>query len=272
MSAASLFLGFYSFWHGRLHMPGAGWLLKRVARCLTVLQGVPVPVPPFGTARLDLRDTAAFAWLNYAVDGMLPEEELRTAMADVLRPDAVLWDVGASVGVISAWFGQPQYGLRQICAFEPNASARRTLESLLYGQSHVRMYDCALGAANGRGSLLVDSANSSLGRLHLTLVGDCSCHVDIRTGDDLLAHELNSAPPDVVKIDVEGREADVLAGMARVIAEHHPVIFVEISSNGRVADPPPGYATRGIGRHGQWINPADRHLASHNLAFVPNPR
>ena len=34
--------------------------------------------------------------------------------------------------------------------------------------------------------------------------------------------------PDLIKIDVEGAELDVLQGARRIIAQHHPVMFVEV--------------------------------------------
>jgi FkbM family methyltransferase len=34
--------------------------------------------------------------------------------------------------------------------------------------------------------------------------------------------------PDLIKIDVEGAELDVLQGARQIIAQHHPVMFVEV--------------------------------------------
>lgn len=36
------------------------------------------------------------------------------------------------------------------------------------------------------------------------------------------------APPDVIKIDIEGAEARVLAGAARLLAERRPIVICEV--------------------------------------------
>jgi len=48
----------------------------------------------------------------------------------------------------------------------------------------------------------------------------------IRSADSYLA-EKKLAPPDIIKIDVEGFEPEVIAGMRHIIATYRPIIVFE---------------------------------------------
>jgi hypothetical protein len=50
--------------------------------------------------------------------------------------------------------------------------------------------------------------------------------VRIRSGDSL-RRELQLPPPSVIKIDVEGFEPQVFAGLAQTISQHHPILIFE---------------------------------------------
>lgn len=60
-----------------------------------------------------------------------------------------------------------------------------------------------------------------------------SISVETLKCDDCLA-ALKSIPS-FIKIDVEGHEMEVLAGLERTIIEHRPILFVEVSLNSEVA-------------------------------------
>ena len=47
---AKLLIALYGFVHGRLHWPGAGWLIRRLAPGLRGLQQFSLAVPHVGTA------------------------------------------------------------------------------------------------------------------------------------------------------------------------------------------------------------------------------
>ena len=48
--------------------------------------------------------------------------------------------------------------------------------------------------------------------------------IEVDTGDNIFAAE----KPSMIKIDVEGMELQVLAGLCKTIKSHKPVIFVEV--------------------------------------------
>lgn len=54
--------------------------------------------------------------------------------------------------------------------------------------------------------------------------------------DACIYEERTLAPPDVMKIDVEGAELSVLRGTSRAITKHHPSIFLEVHGEKEHAD------------------------------------
>jgi FkbM family methyltransferase len=95
--------------------------------------------------------------------------------------------------------------------------------------ANVEVIEKAAGSAPGRDRLLLVE---DLSWSHLESRGPHpratdSVEVEIVAIDDLVAGG-DIRPPQLVKIDVEGSEVDVLAGMRRTIEEHRPAIVCEL--------------------------------------------
>ncbi len=128
---SDMLVGFYRLVHGRLHMRGAGWLLRRFAPFFPRLQAYPFPVPEVGVALLDFRDVGAFGIVNsFAFGEHGVGTGLYRCLEMALQPGDVLWDVGANVGAVSAIFAHPRFKLASLHAFEPNPDPLKTLQSL----------------------------------------------------------------------------------------------------------------------------------------------
>jgi hypothetical protein len=91
------------------------------------------------------------------------------------------------------------------------------------------------------------------------------------TGDELVYDQGYNAP-DVVKIDTEGHETHVLAGMTRIISEHRPIIFFEhigITDNDVARLTPPGYLIKTIKNDDGSLTAAFERGAGHNSVLIP---
>lgn len=147
------------------------------------------------------------------------EADKQRAFAAHLHPGLTVYDVGANVGFYSLIASRVGGA---VVAFEPvprNLNfLRRHLE--LNGAANARVVAAAVGAANG--TVHFDfGAHPSCGRVA------CSGNLEVAmvSLDQLLAE--GSVPePDLIKIDVEGAEADVLAGAERLLRRRHPTIFL----------------------------------------------
>jgi len=104
-----------------------------------------------------------------------------------------------------------------------------------------RVHEIALGAFDGAGTLMLNAEN--LGKTSMAYVREAGGIDSEREGKvyakavevkiavrklDAYARKHNLPPPRVLKIDVEGAEAAVLAGAHELLAAHKPIILLEI--------------------------------------------
>jgi len=223
---SDLLVGFYRVVHGRLHLRGAGWLIKKLAPMLPGLQAYPFPVPEVGVALLDFRDVESFEMINLLLGELGNKEHMFRCLEEALQPGDVLWDVGANVGAVSGHFAHPRFQLSSLHAFEPNPGPLKTLQSLFPANSRCVVHPFGLGDKDQRITMSLSSVGSSVGSMSRDFHEGRQIQVQVRRGDTA-RRELGLPAPHVVKIDVEGFEASVFAGLAETIAEHRPIIVFE---------------------------------------------
>lgn len=216
----------YILLYHRLHLRGPGYLLRRLARVLPTLQHARFHVDGVGDLTLDLRDESAYAWIERQAEPGRPlEPALVHAIARVLKPGMTFWDVGASAGLISAHFSDARYGLQAVHAFEPNPVPFGMLQSALAGRANAYPHPFGLGRRDETVHLSMEPGRSMRGSVSHA-AGTDTLAIALRAADSFL-DEHPDAVPHVIKVDVEGHEADVLGGMDRLLKEHRPVIFFE---------------------------------------------
>jgi FkbM family methyltransferase len=136
----------------------------------------------------------------------------------------------------------------EVVAFEPNPENLRRLHRTieLNELSNVRVRPVAVSDVTGEAQFL-PHPESSMGRLV-----DASDRGTFLVGTTTLDAELATGrPPHLVKIDVEGHEASVLAGAEAVRARVRPVFIIEVlstESRVTVTTELPGYRTDMIDR------------------------
>lgn len=214
--------------------------------------------------RLHLRESLQRDFLF----GLYDRRELELVREHLGDGDFV--DVGAHVGMYTVAAALATPG--RVLAFEPNPSARAQLGAnvALNGCRNVVVVPKAVGGAPGRALLHVpqtpDPSFSSLepGRF---AEGD-PVEVEVTTVDDEV--EAAGLRPTVVKVDVEGGELGVVAGMRRTLAAHRPVLVVEVSeaSAAELARTLPGYSGFRVGR---GLEPLESGRGLFNALFVPQP-
>jgi FkbM family methyltransferase len=223
---SDLLVGFYRVVHGRLHLKGAGWLLRRLARMLPGLQAYPFPVPEVGVALLDFRDVQAFSMVNLLLGDLGMDVNMYRRLEDALQPGDVFWDVGANIGAVSGHFAHPRFKLSSLHAFEPNPGPLKTLQSLFSANARCIVHPFGLGDQDQMMTMNLSSVGSGVGSMAHEFHKDKRIQVQIR-GGDAVRRELRLPAPHVIKIDVEGFEPCVFAGLKETIAEHHPILFFE---------------------------------------------
>ena len=143
----------------------------------------------------------------------------------LVRPGMAVADVGANIGLLTlvmAWATGPT---GRVLAFEPEAVPRANLEKMkhLNGLSWVEVRDQAVGAAAGR---LTFHVSDIIGHSSLYALPESEGARTIEVEVVRLDAVAPGGRLDVVKIDVEGAELDVLAGMSGLIARNKDLAVV----------------------------------------------
>lgn len=168
-----------------------------------------------GITRIFATPTPTIAEQVRTLTGEGPVLEL---LLEHLKDQEVVWDVGAGFGLY-ALFASARLHAGSVLAFEPEPRIRELLSTNigLNNAGNITVSPIALGDRDGEVGLFAsDSPNvgtSALVRRTDYPVQDLSTSVRMLRGDSLLARGEAPAPA-VLKIDVEGAEALVLAGLA----------------------------------------------------------
>jgi FkbM family methyltransferase len=190
------------------------------------------------------RRTGIIALINRMRPPGSYEQRVHEALAAAVKPADVVWDVGANVGVYTELFCEWVGERGLVVAFEPFADSCERIRQRLPLSAPVRIENVALGEADTQGRLV--TAESSVEN-HIETDTDTRSGVAgtvsvVICRGDTICDQLGRAP-NVIKIDVEGFEEEVLAGMDRtlespalrsVLVEVH---FAKLEGRGRASVP-----------------------------------
>lgn len=191
-----------------------------------------VELPLFWGGRMNLpySDDADFVtfYLVGAPGG--PEYKLVRYFIRTLMPGDVFYDAGANYGFFSMLAGEFVGARGQIHAFEPMPEVHAWLRrNTPWPIAHV--VNAALWDRSGTATLYRHRLSDALNTLEQEVTelddarGKGSLEVPCLTLDDYVR---NSAPPTVVKIDVEGGERRLLAGAAATLRDARPAVTMEV--------------------------------------------
>jgi FkbM family methyltransferase len=161
------------------------------------------------------------------------EPELQAALREFLKPGMTVYDVGANIGYVTMMLAHQVGASGKVFAFEalPVNLERIQKNIALNHLSNVTVVSGAVLDKTGKVSFYVhDSvgmgkAAGSAGRR------DAQYKTEIRVPglslDEFVYGQGNPAP-EAVKMDIEGGEVLALPGMKRILAEHHPLMLLEL--------------------------------------------
>lgn len=157
------------------------------------------------------------------------EQEDRDFLLSLCEEQTVLYDVGANIGLFSLYAAKTRPDII-IHAFEPDPETYHCLELSKQNNQLNQLTLHPFGLGLEQASLPLYQHHSNDGG-H-SLIPPENAHQDqaqtvmIKSLDDCLQAKL-MPPPQVIKIDVEGFEADCLMGMQHTILNHRPSLMVE---------------------------------------------
>lgn len=161
------------------------------------------------------------------------EAVFATAVATAIRKADVCFDIGGYHGFFSGVCALA--GAESVHIFEPLPANVARIRGVIEANPTLRLivHDVAIGADVGETEFVV-MPEASMGKLSSSSFqqqqrGAETIRVPAETLDHLV--ETGTVPhPDVIKIDVEGAEAMVLAGGERILRLRRPKLFIEVHS------------------------------------------
>lgn len=170
-------------------------------------------------------------WKNVHLSTLEPEMRI---VSRLIRPGTTVIDIGANLGLYSEIFARTA---GKVLAFEPQPDLAQYIRRVLPGK--VVIVEMALSSKDGTAELRIPRfAKSSIGQLDafatieknnafeaVTHQSVDIIHVPIRRLDDV---GRDHGSVSFIKIDVEGHENDVISGARALLAEHRPVLMIEI--------------------------------------------
>lgn len=146
----------------------------------------------------------------------------------LIRPEDVVWDVGASIGLFSVHNAKKA---RKVLAFEPDPKVgHRCRQNVIINGLSGKVEVLQLGLADrcGKATLYTDGARGRAPSLADAGSKRSSVEICIETIDNLI--DKKYVAPAVLKIDIEGAEALVLRGAKRLLQspEKPRLLFIEV--------------------------------------------
>jgi len=158
----------------------------------------------------------------------------------LIKSDGLILDIGANIGIMSVLMAK-KLNRCQIIAFEPISHNIKALKRVLshYNLNNTAVVECALGNQNGNVEMVmpVEGQVKMQGLSHV--VGDHNLGnsnaekfvVPINRLDDIDIIKSSNTPIVAIKIDVENHEYFVLEGCKQLLAQHRPIVYVELWDN-----------------------------------------
>jgi FkbM family methyltransferase len=216
--------------HGLLlHIPVVGIALKKLTGSMVPLESrVWIQIRAGLGKGLALYLDPRFE-MDYA--GGKYELQVQTALLTHLKPGSVLYDVGAHIGVVSMFASGLVGSGGAIFAFEadPENAERIRAHAQRNNLSHIQVFSYAVWSSDGQVRFERASADSSrnqgsVAKLSTGPRQDVIAVESITLDSFANGHLL----PTLIKVDVEGTEAEVLRGCSQIFVRSQPVVICEI--------------------------------------------
>lgn len=188
--------------------------------------------PKFHSAPLYVSPGAGLKFLFKPMDETDPL--LLSLAEEFVKPGAVVWDIGANIGLFSTAAASMAGPTGQVVALEPDTKLvemiRRSARLQSSKSAKIQILPAAVASSVGVRSFAVSSRSTAMS--HLAEYGSPFAG---RTSELMsvvcvtLDTLLESLPaPNVVKIDVERAEMEVLNGARRLLEQVRPTLLIEV--------------------------------------------
>lgn len=196
---------------------------------------VPLILPWYGGTTVDVTLGNDNSLCLYVCGSFEPNEF--AFLDEVLKPGMVFVDAGANDGYYTLFAARKVGAAGKVVAVEPSSRERINLRRNIHRNrfDNIRIVTEALGAASGEADLCLaqdkHSGHNTLGRFaHDDVAAARPERVQVETLDAVV-ERLALPRVDVIKIDVEGAEASVIAGGGVTLRTMQPILLMELNDH-----------------------------------------
>ncbi len=156
------------------------------------------------------------------------EPELKLVFKSLLKLGDVAVDIGANIGFHSLYFAELVGEKGKVISFEPVPYNFFSLNNniQLNGFKNIETYNLALSDKEEEFSIIADEQSKNPGSFNLFEKGGNTI-IKCKIGDEVLKNETIN----FIKIDVEGYESYVIAGLTKTIEKNSPILIFEYDIN-----------------------------------------
>lgn len=206
---------------------------------------------------------------SYLSRGMLWHPPIVRVLAQMMKPGKVFVDVGAHIGLFSIIAAKAAAGAGRVISFEPDPVNRAVLAMNARANGvDLDIRDCAIAAEAGEATLFTSTENRAI---H-SIVPEPRLEPSGSVRTSTLECELAGLDRlDIIKLDVQGAEPDIIAGIADSLFrfDRAPIVILEVNPGGWVTRDPHMHGLREFLRRYRY----DIHVlvASEGMRLVPPP-
>jgi FkbM family methyltransferase len=151
------------------------------------------------------------------------EKQIQSAIRARVRPGMIVWDVGANVGFYTVALARLVGPTGQVTAFEADGL------NAAYLMQHVRINNLenvtVVQAAVYNATGIINFTIGAPGAQG-SIIGESRLKIPSVSMDSYIMQ--GGAPPEFIKIDVEGAESEVLNGAMRFLEKHAPTMLIAL--------------------------------------------
>ncbi len=218
-----------------------------------------------------LKINIGFSHVGYVLG--TTEPAVQAALDYLLHPGMTVYDVGANVGFHALGAARRVSDSGRVICFEPlpQNAERIRYNATANSFANIQVVTTALGSSAGEAAFWT-SEKPTWGKLASVGKKPDRFASEIKVGIqrlDTLFDELKLAPPELIKMDVEGAELDVLEGARRTLERYHPTMLIEAHGTNVAIEKfliASGYR---VGVLGKAIAVADAYWNAHIFAVAP---
>ena len=181
-----------------INLRGGDRAINFLAQRSSLLQCAPVHVG-YLKLFLDLRLPTCRSWLQQDFESW--ERSERGVMRDFVRAGDVVYDIGANIGLHTAYLSSLVGPTGKVFAFEPNPALHRPLQRTCETLGNVELCPVGIGRERKVETLYVPKDHTMASLREWTRQATTEISVKVETLDSL-----NLPAPNFIKCDVEGGE------------------------------------------------------------------